>query len=117
MDTAPQAPHVSPPQNKQRVTRCRRHCVTSRGKALCRLPWCEQVRRGPKRTHRRSLRSSEESPRVQTPQSGMLDPKRPLRICSHHGSLQTALGRSSKATNSRGNQGTWENNAEGAGGE
>eukprot|EP00661_Eupelagonemidae_sp_cell13_P007957 gene7957-biopygen15125 len=35
-----------PPQNKQRVTRCRRHCVTSRGEALCRLPWCEQVRRG-----------------------------------------------------------------------
>eukprot|EP00661_Eupelagonemidae_sp_cell13_P007515 gene7515-biopygen22545 len=59
-----------PPQNKQRVTRCRRHCVTSRGEALRRLPWCEQVRRGPKRTPRMSLRTSEESPRVHTPQSG-----------------------------------------------
>eukprot|EP00661_Eupelagonemidae_sp_cell13_P008266 gene8266-biopygen21138 len=66
-----------PPQNKQRDTRCRRNCVTSHVEALCRLPWCEQVRRAY------------------------------LRTCTHHGSLQNALGRNSKATNSVGNQETW----------
>eukprot|EP00661_Eupelagonemidae_sp_cell13_P018727 gene18727-biopygen21977 len=63
MDTAPQAPHVSPPQNKQRVTRCRRHCVTSRGEALCRLPWYEQSRRDTSS----DLRGVSSGP---TPQSG-----------------------------------------------
>eukprot|EP00661_Eupelagonemidae_sp_cell13_P009810 gene9810-biopygen1715 len=52
-----------PPQNKQRVTRCRRHCVTSRGEAWCRFPWCEQVRRGSLRIKHPYLISVAAAPR------------------------------------------------------
>eukprot|EP00661_Eupelagonemidae_sp_cell13_P008641 gene8641-biopygen4645 len=76
-----------PPQIKQRVTRCRRHCVTSRGEVLCGLPWCEQVRRGTS--------------------SDLLTPWKSTE-CS---------GSELKRNERVGNQGTWENNAEGAGGE
>eukprot|EP00661_Eupelagonemidae_sp_cell13_P011528 gene11528-biopygen4867 len=45
MDTAPQAPHVSPHRTNSELHGVA-GTVTSRGEALCRLPWCEQFRTG-----------------------------------------------------------------------